>query len=252
MDVSVLGLAGSMLSPTLREALGPARYWGLAAAVFGLGPSLMRLAAARLSPSAAVDGQQPLSKGQRRLARLDLLVLLALVLAQSLCCLAALCEGFLAPWPFPVACTAVTSAVLALRLARPAAFMRRRLLLMTTARAICTCFALFNASMWTLGARPAKAYGNPGTMAAVGALAATLIKMVCIRGHALAHVVLQVGLACAGRCSSCACAGPALRCMLLHVAEAQLQAAAAVLAQQPPAVKARAFPSHRSTCSTRR
>jgi hypothetical protein len=249
-----------MISPALAAGLGPARYWWLAASIFGMGPSLMGLAydrlvaAARLphvkvaagdeapaalagssaAPSsssaapcsarssssppaeaaaaaaadekgaAAAAATSPPAAGEWLLARLDLSVLLALALAQGLCSLASVLEGFYGPWPFPVACTATTVLVLALRLARPAAYLRHRLLLLTTVRTVCSCFALFNAVLWTLGMRPAEVYGSPGIMAVSGASVAVLLKIACMRVHVLAHVVLQVGgLGGRQRCAAC-------------------------------------------------
>jgi hypothetical protein len=48
MDVAVMGLAGRMMAPALAAGLGPSRYWWLAAAMFGVGPSLMGMLYDRL------------------------------------------------------------------------------------------------------------------------------------------------------------------------------------------------------------
>jgi hypothetical protein len=160
----------------------------------GAPAQLTPAAPAQLTPSQQRHQQD--QQQHHHLAWLDLRVLLLLCAAQALCCVAAVLEGFYGPWPFPVACTLATAAVVLLRLLRPAAYMARRMTLLTTVRTVCSCFALFNAVLWTLGVRDPAVYGRPGVMAVTGASVAVTLKIACLRVHLLAHVVLQVRRCC--------------------------------------------------------
>ncbi len=142
-----------------------------------------------------------LSAQQRLAARLDLRIIFALLAMQTACTLASAFEGFYAPFPLPLIYTLTTLCVLALRVARPAAYLHRRWLMLTLLRATCTLLALHNVILWNLGTRPAEVYGKPGLLAASGAVGAVLVKVVFMRVHLAVHVLLQVG---------CAAASPAL------------------------------------------